>query len=243
MPFKILGILLLLIGISFAAEESGKSVFEPRHPAKPLRYCSAYAKWEAYVKSDTSYVDISRFPHMTLDMRYGTFQNVTGHDLYCGAKRAYLKTMAAQKLRKAIRLLQQEKPGYRFIVYDAARPVYAQSLLRQTVAGTPFSDFVSNPKRGSVHNFGYALDLTIADEKGNALDMGTDFDSFESRAGEQGEADALKNGFLQEFQIENRRLLKRIMKKAGVLPLSSEWWHFNAIPSKTIRATGELPPF
>ena len=243
MPFKILGLLLLLIGISFAAEESGKSVFEPRHPAKPLRYCSAYAKWEAYVKSDTSYVDISQFPHMTLDMRYGTFQNVTGHDLYCGAKRAYLKTMAAQKLRKAIRLLQQEKPGYRFIVYDAARPVYAQALLRQTVAGTPFSVFVSNPKRGSVHNFGYALDLTIADEKGNALDMGTDFDSFESRAGEQGEADALKKGFLQEFQIENRRLLKRIMKKAGFLPLSSEWWHFNAIPSKTIRATGELPPF
>ena len=236
--------LLLLVCIALGnAEEEAELVFEPKHPAKPLRFCSAYAKWEAYVRSDTSYVEISHFPHVTLDLRYGTFHNVTGHDLYCGSKRAYLKTMAAQKFRKAIRLLQKEKSGYRFVVFDAARPVYAQARLRETVAGTPFRDYVSNPKHGSVHNFGYALDLTIADENGKVLDMGTDFDSFENRAGEKGEAEAFRRGTLTESQIENRRLLKSIMKKAGFLPLNSEWWHFNAIPSKTIRATGELPPF
>ena len=244
MPFKIFACLLWLLCISFAlAEESAEPVFEPKTPAKPLRFCSAYAKWESYVQSDTSYVEISHFPHVKLDLRYATFHNVTGHDLYCGAKRAYLKTMAAQKFRRAIRLLQKEKPGYRFVIFDASRPVYAQARLRETVAGTPFSDFVSNPKRGSVHNFGYALDLTIADEKGIPLDMGTDFDSFESRAGEKGEAEALRKGTLSDAQVANRRFLKNMMKKAGFLPLHSEWWHFNAIPSKTIRATGELPPF
>ena len=243
MPFKIFVSFFLLLCISLAAKENAEPVFEPKHPAKPLRFCSAYAKWESFVQGDTSYVDISHFPHVKLDLRYATFENVTGHDLYCGAKRAYLKTMAAQKLRRAIHLLQKEKPGYRFVIFDAARPLYAQARLRETVVGTPFRDYVSNPKYGSVHNFGYALDLTIADENGNFLDMGTDFDSFEARAGEKGEVEALLKGTLTENQIANRCLLKSIMKKAGFLPLNSEWWHFNAIPSKTIRATGELPPF
>ena len=73
--------------------------------------------------------------------------------------------------------------------------------------------------------------------------MGTDFDYFEERAGERGEAAALQKGTLTAVQVENRKILRRIMKKAGFIPLPSEWWHFNAIPSKTIRATGELPPF
>lgn len=238
MPFRSALCLGVLVGILWA-----EPVFEPKHPAKPLRFCKAYAKWEAYVEGDSSYVEISGFPHVTLDLRYATFHNVTGHDLYCGAKRAYLKRMAAEKFREAIRLLQKERPGFGFIVFDAARPVYAQGKLRETVAGTPFSDFVSNPKRGSVHNFGYALDLTLSDSTGEPLDMGTDFDSFEGRAGERGEASALSNGTLSKAQVENRKLLRSIMKRVGFLPLPSEWWHFNAIPSKKIRATGELPPF
>ena len=236
--FAVLLLITLCANFSFAEE-----IFEPRHPAKPLRFCKAYSQWENFVRSDSSYQEISHFPFVKLDLRYATFENVTGHDLYCGAKRAYLKTMAAKKFRQAIRLLQKEHPGFSFVIFDASRPVYAQAKLRETVAGTPFSDFVSNPKRGSVHNFGYALDLTIADSAGVPLAMGTDFDSFENRAGEKGEAEALQAGTLTTEQIENRKILRQVMKKAGFIPLPSEWWHFNAISSKTIRATGELPPF
>lgn len=237
MPFK-LGLVLALSTLAFGGE-----VFVPAKPSKPLRFCSAYGKWESFVCGDSSYVEISKLPNVRLDLRYATFENVTGHDLYCGASRAYLKKEAAAKFRKAIRLLEKECHGCSFVIFDASRPVYAQAKLRETVVGTPFADYVSNPKHGSVHNFGYALDLTIADSSGAPLDMGCDFDSFEDLAGERGEARALSEGSLTETQIANRKLLRRIMKSAGFLPLLSEWWHFNSISSKKIRATGELPPF
>lgn len=239
MRFDAFALLLLLL----AGGVFGENVFVPKKPEKPLRFCSAYAKWENYVKSDSDYVDISRYPFVSLDLRYATFRNIAGHDLYCGAERAYLRRMAAEKFRKAIRILQKERPGFRFVVFDASRPLYAQAKLRETVVGTPFADYVSNPKRGSVHNFGLALDLTLADSDGVPLDMGTDFDSFENRAGKRGEAEALEKGTLSARQIENRELLRRVMLSAGFLPLASEWWHFNAVSSKKIRATGELPPF
>lgn len=239
MRFDVFALLLLLLaGVVF-----GENVFVPKKTEKPLRFCGAYAKWENYVKSDSDYVDISRYPFVSLDLRYATFRNIAGHDLYCGAGRAYLRRMAAEKFRKAIRILQKERPGFRFVVFDASRPLYAQAKLRETVVGTPFADYVSNPKRGSVHNFGLALDLTLADSAGVPLDMGTDFDSFENRAGKRGEAEALEKGTLSARQIENRNLLRRVMLSAGFLPLASEWWHFNAVSSKKIRATGELPPF
>ncbi len=239
MRFKIWAIL----GISLCVSAFSEEIFQPKHPAKPLRFCRAYAEWENFVRNDSSYVDITHFPFVSLDLRYATFENITGHDLYCGAKRAYLQRDAAKKFRRAIRLLQREMPGFRFVVFDASRPVYAQAKLRETVVGTPFADYVSSPRRGSVHNFGFALDLTIADSSGALLDMGTDFDSFENRAGKRGEPEALENGTLTALQVKNRELLRRVMLGAGFLPLASEWWHFNAIASKKIRATGELPPF
>ena len=58
--------------------------------------------------------------------------------------------------------------------------------------------------------------------------MGTDFDSFERCAGEVGEADALQSGRLTEQQVNNRKILRSIMTRAGFVPLGSEWWHFNA---------------
>jgi len=230
---------VFILGLCFSAEP----VFVPQTPAKPRSYCSAYAKWISFVENDTSYVEISHYPYVKLDLRYASSHNITGLDLYCGARKAFLKRAAAIKLKRAVSLLQKECPGCSFVIFDASRPLYAQRKLREIVAGTPFSDYVSNPKRGSVHNFGYALDLSIADSSGALLDMGTDFDSFESRAGSRGESDALKEGSLTSVEIANRNLLRYIMKKSGFIPLSSEWWHFNSIPSRQIREIGELPPF
>ena len=126
-------------------------------------------------------------------------------------------------------------PGSTLVIFDASRPLYAQEVLRRTVRGTPYSAYVSSPGRGGMHNFGLALDLSITDAEGNLLDMGTDFDSFERCAGEVGEADALKSGRLTQNQIDNRNKLRKIMKNAGFVSLNSEWWHFNAYPSKYVR--------
>ena len=90
------------------------------------------------------------------------------------------------------------------------------------------SNYVSSGVTGGLHNYGLALDLSITDAEGNLLDMGTDFDSFERCAGEVGEADALQSGRLTEQQVNNRKILRSIMLRAGWVPLSSEWWHFNA---------------
>ena len=96
------------------------------------------------------------------------------------------------------------------------------------MAGTPYSNYVSSGITGGLHNYGLALDLSITDAEGNLLDMGTDFDSFERCAGEVGEADALQSGRLTEQQVNNRKILRSIMTRAGFVPLGSEWWHFNA---------------
>ena len=163
-----------------------------------------------------------------MDLRYGTFNNVTGHDLYCGIQRAFLHRDALPKLRRALALIAKELPGYSIVVFDAARPMYAQAALKSTVAGTPYTNYVSSGKTGGLHNYGLALDIGLADSTGALLDMGTDFDSFEKCAGEVGEAAALESGRLTQQQIDNRNLFRNIMKRAGWVTLPSEWWHFNA---------------
>lgn len=180
-------------------------------------------------------VEITHLKGVRMDLRYATFENVTGHDLYCGVQRAFVHKDAAAKLRKAIKIMQREMPGSMLVIFDASRPLYAQEALRRTVRGTPYSAYVSSPGKGGMHNFGLALDLSITDSTGALLDMGTDFDSFERCAGEEGEAEALKSGRLTQLQVDNRNKLRKIMRGAGWVPLGSEWWHFNAFPSKYVR--------
>lgn len=217
---------------AFAVAQSGTHVteepFVPPKPEKPLRFCSAVKQWIAYAQADTSLVEITAMKGLRMDLRYGTFNNVTGHDLYCGVQRAFVRKDAYVKLRKTIAFMEKEMPGSVLVIFDAARPIYAQAALRNTVRGTPYSHYVSSPGKGGLHNFGLALDLSITDAEGNLLDMGTDFDSFERCAGAVGEADALKSGRLTQEQVDNRNKLRRIMQKAGWVPLNSEWWHFNA---------------
>lgn len=202
--------------------------FVPPKPAKPLRFCTAAKQWVDYASHDSNLVEITHMRGIRMDLRYGTFENVTGHDLYCGIQRAFVHRDALPKLRRALALIAKELPGYSLVIFDAARPMYAQAALKQTVAGTPYSNYVSSGKTGGLHNYGLALDLTLADSTGKLLDMGTDFDSFETCAGEVGEAAALESGRLTQAQVDNRNLLRGIMKRAGWVTLPSEWWHFNA---------------
>ncbi|WP_294958796.1 M15 family metallopeptidase [uncultured Fibrobacter sp.] len=202
--------------------------FVPPKPAKPLRFCTAAKQWIDYASHDSNLVEITHMRGIRMDLRYGTFNNVTGHDLYCGIQRAFLHRDALPKLRRALTLIAKELPGYSIVIFDAARPMYAQAALKSTVAGTPYSNYVSSGKTGGLHNYGLALDIGLADSTGALLDMGTDFDSFETCAGEVGEAAALESGRLTQQQIDNRNLFRNIMKRAGWVTLQSEWWHFNA---------------
>lgn len=233
MMSRILLTVLFMCAMALAHETD--SLFVPPKPEKPLRYCSSVKKWIEYATADSNLVEITRLKGVRMDLRYATFENVTGHDLYCGVQRAFVHKDAAAKLRKAVKLMEREMPGSVLVIFDASRPLYAQEALRKTVRGTPYSAYVSSPATGGLHNFGLALDLSITDSTGALLDMGTDFDSFERCAGEVGEAEALKSGRLTQQQVDNRNKLRKIMRGAGWVPLGSEWWHFNAYPSKYVR--------
>ena len=204
------------------------SLFVPPKPEKPLRYCTSAKKWIDYASHDSNLVEITHLQGIRMDLRYATFDNVTGHDMYCGIQRAFIHKDGLPKLKKALSIIAKEMPGYSLVIYDAARPMYAQSVLKSSVAGTPYSHFVSSGKTGGLHNYGLALDLGLVDSLGVPVDMGADFDSFERCAGFTGEAEALKSGRLTQTQVDNRNLLRRIMKRAGWVMLPSEWWHFNA---------------
>ena len=233
MMSRILLTVLFMCAMALAHETD--SLFVPPKPEKPLRYCSSVKKWIEYATADSNLVEITRLKGVRMDLRYATFDNVTGHDLYCGVQRTFVHKDAAAKLRKAVKIMEREMPGSELVIFDASRPLYAQEALRKTVRGTPYSAYVSSPATGGLHNFGLALDLSITDSTGALLDMGTDFDSFERCAGEVGEAEALKSGRLTQQQVDNRNKLRKIMRGAGWVPLGSEWWHFNAYPSKYVR--------
>jgi D-alanyl-D-alanine dipeptidase len=149
-----------------------------------------------------------------LDIRYATDNNFTKTKLYPVAK-AKLRREAAESLAAANRELKEH--GLRLKIYDAYRPLSIQWKLWEVV---PNEDYVANPKKGSRHNRGAAVDLTIVDSLGNELEMPTPYDDFTEKAWQTYEdlPDPVKN---------NRALLKETMIRHGFLSLKSEWWHFD----------------
>lgn len=185
-------------------------------------------------------VDIQKIdPTIEVDLKYSTTDNFIKTDVYGDLTRAYLQPMAAEKLAKASKYLQKLYPKYRLLVYDAARPRSVTTIFWNKMSHLPPNkreDFVANPVEGSIHNFGCAVDLTIIDQNGKPLDMGTVFDYFGDLAYPTKESYMLKIGKLKQSQVENRKLLRKIMKYGGYGSIVSEWWHFNALPRKEARA-------
>lgn len=189
---------------------------------------------------DKGLVDIQTLdPTIDVDLKYSTTDNFIKMDVYGDLTRAYLQPMAAQKLAKASKYLQEAYPEYHLLVYDAARPRSVTKIFWNKMSHLPPNkreDFVANPAEGSIHNFGCAVDLTVVDKNGKPLDMGTPFDYFGDLAYPTKEAYLLKIGKLTNQQVENRKILRNAMKKAGYSSIVSEWWHFNALPRKQARA-------
>lgn len=145
-----------------------------------------------------------------------------------------LHPIAAEKFLKACNILSKEKPGWKFIVFDAFRPLSVQKKLYRHVKGTPKAHYVAYPTF-SIHCYGFAIDLSILDAEGKAIDMGTEFDDFTQLAEPRYEAKNLKEGKLTKEQISNRMLLRSIMKRAGFHQLQREWWHYEALPQHVVR--------
>jgi zinc D-Ala-D-Ala dipeptidase len=179
--------------------------------------------------------NITESSAVKLDIRYAGTNNFTGKNLYGDYHSCYLHKEAAAKFKVAVNHLKQIKPGYRFLIFDCLRPVRIQRILWKEVAGTSQEPYVANPDRGSIHNFGFAVDLTLTDQKGNELDMGTLFDSFSPLSEPRREKEFLKTGALKPDQVTNRKLLRSVMEAAGFLPLSNEWWHFDALSASEVR--------
>jgi zinc D-Ala-D-Ala dipeptidase len=148
----------------------------------------------------------------------------------------FLHPIAADKLRGAVDNLARERPGWRLLVFDGLRPNRIQRLLWEAVKGTPQQPYVGDPTIGSIHAYGFAVDLSLADEGGREIDMGTPFDDFSPLSEPQREAEFLAAGRLTARQVENRALLRRVMTEAGFHPLPLEWWHFDALPPAEVRA-------
>ena len=171
--------------------------------------------------------DIDCTIHVAL--KYATKDNFTGDVLYEGFDGAYLQPDVALMLAEAQRYLQTLSPdGLSLLVYDAVRPLSVQRIMWERVKNTQYSRYVASPDRLSLHNFGAAVDLTIADSKGQPLDMGTPFDHFGRAAGISNEHGLIEEGILTRQQVQNRQLLRQVMHQAGFRSISGEWWHFNA---------------
>lgn len=168
-------------------------------------------------------------PSIIVDLKYATLDNFTKTVLYDSISNAYLHTLAANKLVKAQKYLKELNPKLTIIIYDAARPLSVQKKMFEVVKGTSQEPYVANPTRTGLHNYGMAADVSICDENGKPLDMGTPFDHLGKEAGINREQEFIKLGILTAQQVKNRELLRKVMIYGGFQTIRGEWWHFNAV--------------
>ncbi|MDA8001121.1 MAG: M15 family metallopeptidase [Alphaproteobacteria bacterium] len=179
-----------------------------------------------------------------LDLRYATANNICGRPLYSNGEKVWLHEKAMSLLVKAASLAVEE--GYKLLVFDAYRPQRVQEALW---AQCPDDDYVADPKKGSLHTRGIAVDVTlmkweieyephiretpsdVIDEVVEGpwwqavplpVDMGTDFDEMSEKA----HWNAFEKGLITPEQRENRLALRAIMESAGFETIPAEWWHY-----------------
>ncbi|KAB8036059.1 M15 family metallopeptidase [Janthinobacterium aquaticum] len=170
---------------------------------------------------------LSSIAGIAVDLRYATPDNFVGRDLYRPFDCAWLHRDAAAALEQAVAWLAARRPDLHLLVLDALRPQRVQQQLWDALQGTELLGYLAEPVRGSIHSFGMALDVTLADVAGRELDMGTGFDDLSERSHPALELSMLERGEITEQQVANRRLLRDAMFQAGFFGINSEWWHFD----------------
>ena len=182
-------------------------------------------------------VDIQEVvPAIRVSLVYATSDNFVGKILYRDIRKAFMLPETALRLAEAQKKLHLVRPDLNLLIYDAARPMGVQREMWETVRGTDRYMYVSNPRNGGgLHNYGAALDLTLADSAGVPLPMGSPFDYFGEEARPDKEEEMLRAGRIAPEYLSNRRLLRKVMQEAGFRVLPSEGWHFNLVSREEAR--------
>jgi D-alanyl-D-alanine dipeptidase len=166
-------------------------------------------------KDSNAFVNIKNYSNdFVLDMKYATSDNFLKEKVYPCAE-CFLRVKTVKALLEANKSFLEK--GYRIKLYDCYRPKAIQKKMWKIV---PDANYVANPKKGSIHNRGGAVDISLVDSTGKELDMGTKFDFFGEQAGHN-----YQN--LSEEILNNRKLLKETMLRHNFKPFDSEWWHYN----------------
>lgn len=205
---------ILLVGslIVFA----GKVHAQYRYGLKPQTY-EEYTKAVA-ANPSLQLIDLEKHvPGIVLDIRYATTNNFTGEKIYDEAK-AYARRPVADALLEVQKELKPKGLGVK--IFDGYRPYRATVKFYEVYKDTTY---VASPYRGSRHNRGCALDLTIINlTTGEELQMPTGYDSFQKEAWP---STPVKDPTVRK----NRELLITVMEKHGFKVNGSEWWHFDFI--------------
>ncbi|MBL8361204.1 MAG: M15 family metallopeptidase [Rubrivivax sp.] len=171
------------------------------------------------------------------ELRYATAENFAGRVLYRGWDCAYLRAAAAEGLERAAAWLRTQRPGYRIVVLDALRPHRVQEAIWQDVAGTPSAMYFADPRIGSIHSYGMAVDVTLADADGLECDMGSGFDEMSPKSHPSLDAEHLALGVLTAAQVAERGWLHAAMSRGGFHGISTEWWHYDFGSRDEVRRT------
>ena len=180
---------------------------------------SSMAQNEVYTSettiADSTFVNLKEYSKdFIYDMKYATEDNFLKTKVYDCAE-CFLRLKTVKALIAANKKFM--KKGYRIKLYDCYRPLSIQKKMWEIVSNP---EYVADPKKGSIHNRGGAVDISIVDAEGKEVDMGTPFDFF----GIQASHNYTK---LSKKVISNRKFLKKIMTENGFNSFDSEWWHYN----------------
>lgn len=165
--------------------------------------------------ADTTFVRLADYSDgFAYDLRYATKNNFLKEKVYdCGE--CYTRAKTVKALLKANE--EFKKHGVKIKFYDCYRPNSVQYKMWKIV---PNPQYVANPVKGSIHNKGGAVDITLVTLEGEEVKMPTDFDFFGKRAYHD-------NFDLPQEILDNRKLLKETMEKYGFWSTRTEWWHYN----------------
>lgn len=211
MKKNLLFVLFLSLSLSACAQKNDQNKYG-------LKIISDFKTYQAQVAKNPNLelVEIKKaIPDVVLDIRYATKNNFMGQTMYKQA-RAFARRPVVEKLK--LIQIELKKKGYGLKIYDGYRP-YAVTVSFYEKASD--KNFVANPAKGSKHNRGCAVDLSIIDLKtGKDVPMPTPYDSFEPAA-------APHYNELPAPIIKNRDFLINTMQAHGFKVIYNEWWHFD----------------
>ncbi len=165
--------------------------------------------------ADTTFIRLADFDDgFVYDLRYATANNFLKEKVYDCAE-CYTRVKTAKALIAANKEFKSR--GVKIKFFDCYRPNSVQYQMWKIV---PNPQYVADPVKGSIHNKGGAVDITLVSLEGMDLDMGTDFDFFGRKAYHD-------NHDLPQEILENRKLLKETMEQHGFWSVRTEWWHYN----------------